>query len=85
MNDLLKSKEAAAYVGLNPQRFSNLARRGLGPAFVQPGTKWKFYRKEDLDEWKSSWIEGALSPEIKLRLRKKIRELIQNITPKETT
>ena len=49
MNGLMKTKEAAEYLGFNPVTLYKLAQKGIVPA-TKVGGNWRFV-KEMLDEW----------------------------------
>jgi predicted DNA-binding transcriptional regulator AlpA len=55
---LLKTTEAAYYVGLNEGSLANMRSRGVGPAWVKLGSSVR-YRQQDLDAWISANLVEA--------------------------
>lgn len=53
-------KEAAAYLGMNPQRLRTLCEAGQGPKFTGGGFhKRSYFTREDLD----AWLETQTDPQ----------------------
>ena len=48
---LLRTEEAAAYLGVSPSLLSKLRLTGAGPIFLRLGAKAIRYRRADLDRW----------------------------------
>jgi hypothetical protein len=59
MSQLLDTQRAAEYTELPLQFFRLQVRHGTGPAFVQPSARRRFFTKEALDQWMSTWKRGA--------------------------
>lgn len=53
---LLRSSEAAEYLGLAPATLAKMRMRGDGPPFVKVGHRLVAYREADL----ISWTEGRV-------------------------
>ena len=51
---VLRTTEAAQYVGLAPSTLSKMRVRGDGPAFCKVGPRVVVYRVPDLDHWLES-------------------------------
>lgn len=53
-------KDAAAYLGMNPQRLRTLCKAGQGPKFTGGGFhKRSYFTREDLD----AWLETRTDPQ----------------------
>jgi predicted DNA-binding transcriptional regulator AlpA len=48
---VLRTPEAAAYVGLSPSTLEKFRLSGEGPSYHKAGPKIVIYRVEDLDAW----------------------------------
>jgi hypothetical protein len=59
INPLLDKSQAASYTGLTELFFTNQLKNGLGPKFVVPGRRRRFFLQEDLDEWMKGWRRRA--------------------------
>ena len=55
MSQLMDTGSAAEYTELPLQFFRLQVWHGTGPAFVQPSARRRFFWKEDLDLWMSTW------------------------------
>ena len=57
---LIGLKDAAAYLGMNPQRLRTLCKAGQGPKFIGGGFhKRSYFTREDLD----AWLETQTDPQ----------------------
>ena len=48
---LMRTEEAAGYLGIRKSALDVMRVRGEGPDFVRTGRRMVRYLKEDLDEW----------------------------------
>ena len=55
-NNLLTTRQAAAYIGRHPERVRQMVREGKLKPFAQLGQAWVFTR-ETLDAWKRARAE----------------------------
>ena len=53
-NHVLRTPQAAAYVGLSTSTLEKFRLTGNGPAYQKAGPKIVVYRVEDLDAWLSA-------------------------------
>jgi predicted DNA-binding transcriptional regulator AlpA len=51
VNHVLRTPQAAAYVGLSTSTLEKFRLTGNGPAYQKAGPKIVVYRVEDLDAW----------------------------------
>ena len=49
--NVLRTREAAAHVGLSASTLNKMRVRGDGPTYVKSGPRIVVYRLEDLDRW----------------------------------
>jgi predicted DNA-binding transcriptional regulator AlpA len=54
INGVLRTPQAAAYVGLSASTLEKFRLTGNGPAYQKAGPKIVVYRVEDLDAWLSA-------------------------------
>jgi predicted DNA-binding transcriptional regulator AlpA len=54
VNHVLRTPQAAAYVGLSTSTLEKLRLTGNGPVYQKAGPKIVVYRIEDLDAWLSA-------------------------------
>jgi predicted DNA-binding transcriptional regulator AlpA len=54
INGVLRTPQAAAYVGLSTSTLEKFRLTGNGPAYQKAGPKIVVYRVEDLDAWLSA-------------------------------
>jgi len=60
MKDLLRTTEAAEYVGLAPVTLERMRLTGEGPSFAKLGRAVR-YRLQDLDNWVASRLVRSTS------------------------
>jgi predicted DNA-binding transcriptional regulator AlpA len=53
-NHVLRTPQAAEYVGLSPSTLEKFRLTGNGPPYQKAGPKIVVYRPEDLDAWLSA-------------------------------
>jgi excisionase family DNA binding protein len=56
----LTTREAAAYLKLNPGTLRNYLRGGIIPHYIGPGTMTKRFLKSELDEWLKQGYQGPM-------------------------
>jgi excisionase family DNA binding protein len=54
---LLRSGEAARYLGLSKTEFNRRVNEGQIPYAKEIPSKWRRYRKSDLDAYRQKWKE----------------------------
>jgi predicted DNA-binding transcriptional regulator AlpA len=54
VNHVMRTPQAAAYVGLSTSTLEKFRLTGNGPAYQKAGSKIVVYRVEDLDAWLSA-------------------------------
>jgi len=59
---ILRTREAAAYLGLSPSTLEKRRLRGEGPRFIRLGGRAIGYRIEDLDGWLDQLVEPRADP-----------------------
>lgn len=58
---LLKTGEAAAYLGLSKSSLEKMRLYGVGPVFVRLAGRSIRYRPADLDAWVNASLKGSTS------------------------
>jgi hypothetical protein len=58
---VLRTPEAAKYVGLSPSTLEKLRLTGNGPVYQKAGTKIVVYRVDDLDAWLNAGRRNSTS------------------------
>ena len=58
---VLRTPEAAKYVGLSPSTLEKLRLTGNGPVYQKAGPKIVVYRAEDLDAWLNAGRRNSTS------------------------
>jgi len=68
----LRTKDAAAYLGVRAQTLQNWRRKGIGPTYRRIGPKLYLYQPSDLDAWMAQ--EAQVIPQA-MRLLESMRAL----------
>lgn len=55
MNTMWTMKQASEYLEIPVSYLRHQIKHGLGPSFVSPSERTKFFTKDGLDAWKATW------------------------------
>ncbi len=61
MNHVLRTKQAARFLGVSPTFLEKARVYGGGPPFVRLGTRAVGYRAEDLEQWLEQRVRRSTS------------------------
>ena len=65
--DVLRTKEAARYLGLAQSTLAKMRLRGNGPTYCKAGPRIVVYRQSDLDAWLESRLRRSTSEPVRER------------------
>jgi hypothetical protein len=69
---VLRTAQAAAYVGLSPSTLEKFRLTGDGPVYQKAGLKIVVYRPEDLDAWLNEQRRRSTSDSLAIRRERPI-------------